>query len=117
MNELKYHIDNIREILTYIFFYAPNFPKQDKTSLEENFQELIDHVVALMDKAENNSAKQWLQICLEEIRISLNLFQSGDVDSAKSTIESATDHFQDYLKGRKVKAKFSVSPNGTAQNE
>jgi hypothetical protein len=102
----------IRESLAYVLLYAPQFPKEDATTVEEQFDRLLAQVHALWSELQDVERRRWLDVLGRELVEARAAFLANDIKKGCSLVQSAEERLAGWRSKRKVKASFVVGPGG-----
>ena len=102
----------VLDLMIYIRTYAPHFPEEDQTTVDHEFQKLRDRFDVFGRKPMTPDARRWFDIASREVDAAARAYGDGDVDSGEQALGSAEDHLRRSIAGRKMKARFVVSPEG-----
>jgi len=105
-----------RDIFSYILLSCPNFPECNKTSIDKEFGELTEGVIQIMESVRSEEAKQWLRLCLSEIRKAKEHYTSGDRSAGMGVLQLAEEHFDNAFSRKSTAPRFIVGESGPAQD-
>jgi hypothetical protein len=77
---------------------------------------MIDLLNAILDKTKHDEAKQWLLICLQEVRQSWKSYKDGNLTEGKSLIQQAEEHFDNAFSKRTMTPRFIAGEAGVASD-
>jgi hypothetical protein len=95
-----------------ILIFCPNWPALARTSMTENFEELITWIEDITSRTRSGDTKHWLRICLQEIQESWRQYQAGDLQAGRKTIQVAESHFDDAFAHRSMAPRFMAGASG-----
>jgi hypothetical protein len=98
--------------LSYIVIYAPNFPAEDKTSIEQEMEHVLAGVAQLLQKARQAHSKQLLVLAAQELAQANEAFRSGDSKNGRRLIQEGEEHIREALRPRPRKPSFIAGPAG-----
>lgn len=105
----------VDEILSYILVYAPDFPVEDATTTEDQFDKLLRRVRALWNGIQDVERRRWLDLLGREIVEARSRFLTGDSQAGRSLIQSVQEHFKSWRELKKMRPTFIVGPGGDAK--
>jgi len=107
---------DVRDRFSYILVFCPNFPAGTRSTTKTEFEKMISFIDALLEQSKNDEAKQWLRICLQEVRQSWNHYEEGKISEGRKMIQRAEEHFKNSFSKKEIKARFIAGETGTAQD-
>jgi hypothetical protein len=102
----------IEETLSYLLLYAPDFPEEDCTTTEAQFDQLLLQVQQLWSQIQDVEQRRWLDLAGQELVEARRLFLSGESSAGGSLIQSVQERLKSWRDGRKPRAAFIVGPGG-----
>lgn len=105
-----------RDLFSYILIGCPDFPSGTGSTTEKEFVKLIDFIDSLMERTKNEDAKQWLRVCLQEVRQSWKHYNSGNLKGGREIIQQAEEHFKNAFSKKPIEARFVVGESGAVQD-
>jgi hypothetical protein len=100
------------DIFSFIFVSCPNFPPETKTTTAREFDELAELIQAIMEGIRNDEGKQWLRICLQEVRESRKHYEEADRKQGRYVIQRAEEHFKQAFTKKPTSARFVIGDSG-----
>jgi hypothetical protein len=95
-----------------ILLFCPNWPPLAQTSTTEKFTQLIGFIDTIVEHTKSNEAKQWLRICLQEVRQSWKSYEDGNLLKGKDLIQQAEEHFENAFSKKPIEARFIAGRSG-----
>jgi len=75
---------------------------------------MIDLINAISDQIKSDEAKQWLKICLQEVRESWKQYEDGNLTQGRKLIQRARDHFNNAFSKKPIEPRFVAGESGAA---
>jgi len=113
--DLDRRVSGLRDRLSYVLLYAPDFPKEDATTVEQEFDTLLAQVHALWNEIQDLERRRWLDLLGRELVEARAAFLEGDTKKGCSLIQSAEERLANWQSREKTKATFIVGPAGDAK--
>lgn len=110
--DLDRRIGTIRDRLSYVLLYAPDFPAEDATSVEQEFDKLLGQVHALWNEIQDLDRRRWLDLLGRELVEARAAFLEGDTKKGCSLIESAEERLANWRSRKKMRPSFIAGPAG-----
>ena len=111
LTELK---SEARDRFSYILVFCPNFPSGTKATTKTSFEKLIELIDAIVEQTKGEEAKQWLTVCLQEVRESWKYYDDGNIKDGRKTIQRAEEHFQNAFARKTTEARFVAGETDSA---
>jgi hypothetical protein len=111
--ELK---DRAEGVFSCIILWCPDFPPAAKTTAAREFNELIELIHSILEGTRRDDSKQWLRICLDEVRQSRKHYENGNARKGRDLIQRAEEHFRNALAKKQIAPRFVVGESGLAQD-
>lgn len=105
-----------RDLFSYILIGCPNFPMGTGSTTAKEFAKLIDYIDAIRERTKSEDAKQWLRICLQEVRLSWKHYDDNNLKGGREMIQQAEEHFKNALSKKPIEARFVTDESGAAQD-
>lgn len=105
----------IGDLLSYVLIYAPDFPKEDATSLEEQFDRLLTQIHALWREIQDVDRRRWLDLLGREVVEARASFLQGDEKTGRALIQSAEERLKSWGSRKKMEPTFIVGPTGSTE--
>jgi hypothetical protein len=104
---------------SFILAFCPNkWPSILKgMNTAKAFEQLITYIDSIMEQIKNEESKQWLRICLQEIRQSWKNYDDGNLPEGKKLIQRAEEHFNNVFSKKPVEARFTAGESGAAADK
>ena|SRR5580700_2196993 len=99
---------------SYILVFCPNFPPATGTTTKTAFEKLIGFLDAIMEQTKSEEAKQWLRVCLQEVRQSWKSYEDGNLSEGRKLIQRAKQHFKNAFSKKPIAPRFSAGESGAA---
>jgi hypothetical protein len=106
----------VSEIFSAILVFCPDFPPAAETSMTIKFRQLTEFIDAILERTRGEDAKQWLRICLDEVRQSLRYYEQGDQKMGRELIQRAEEHFNNTFSKKAIGPRFIVGESGPARD-
>jgi hypothetical protein len=103
-----------KDRFSYIFVFCPNFPPLTGATTATAFEKLIGLLDVLIQNAKGDDAKQWLRVCLQEIRESRKHYDDGKQSEGRKLIMRAETHFQNAFSKIPIAPRFVAGDPGAA---
>ena len=110
-NELK---SEAGDRFSYILVFCPNFPPATGTTTKKAFEKLIDLIDAITEQTKSEDSKQWLRVCLQEVRQSWKNYDDGNQTEGRKLIQRAEEYFKSALSKKPIEARFVAGESGAA---
>jgi hypothetical protein len=72
---------------------------------------LID---AITDHTRGDQPKQWLKICLQEVKQSWKSYEDGDITGGRKLIQRAEKHYDNAFSGKPIEERFIAGESDAA---
>jgi hypothetical protein len=82
------------DLFAYIILYAPDFPADDDTTLDEEFDSLWHGINAVEARAHSGESLEFLRKCKEQVRHATSLYRDGILTEACKEMQRASESFQ-----------------------
>ena len=105
----------IDDELSYILAYAPDFPTEDSTTTEEEFDRVLRQVQELWMGVQDVQRRRTLDLVGRELVEARSCFLGLECELGRSLVVSAQEHLKEWRERKKVKATFIVGPDGDAE--
>ena len=103
------------EGISYVQLSAGRFPSEHKTSLEREFEEMLDMLDAMFTRVRRERAKTCLSLAIKEVEQAFLLYKLAKVDEGRKLLDSAEWHISDAFSGREITPTFVVDAEGRAK--
>jgi hypothetical protein len=113
LNELK---SRANEVFSSIILFCPDFPPAAQTNTTKKFEQLTGIIDAVLEKVRSDDAKQWLRVCLQEIRQAQRHYEGGDRGGGMDLMQRAEEHFNQAFSKKETAPRFLVGDGGAAQD-
>ena len=110
-SELK---QNASDRFSYILVFCPNFPPYTRTTTKTAFEKLVALIDSVMGQLKNEESKQWLRVCLQEVRESWKNYDDGKLTEARKLIQRAQAHFDNAFSKKPMEPRFTAGETGAA---
>lgn len=110
--DLNRRIMAIGDRLSYVLLYAPDFPKEDATTVEQEFDKLLGQVHALWNEIQDVERRRWLDLLGRELVEARAAFLGGDTKGGCALIQSAEERLASWRSQKRMRADFIVGPAG-----
>ena len=111
-NELK---GEARDKFSFILICCPNWhPSLKQISTAKVFSDMIDLINTISEQTKSDDARQWLQVCLQEVRQSWKSYEDGNLVKGKGLIQQAEEHFKNAFSKKPIEARFVAGESGAA---
>jgi hypothetical protein len=100
---------------SFILVFCPNWPsalKQINTA--KVFNNMIDLINAISEQTKGDDTKQWLLVCLQEVRQSWKHYEDGNRSAGRKLIQRAEEHFKNAFSKKPIEARFIAGESGAA---
>ena len=112
LSELK---SDANDKFSFILIYCPNWPSYLKQiSTAKVFNDMIDLINAISEQTKGDDAKQWLRVCLQEVRQSWKYYEHGELHEGADMIQQAEEHFKNAFSKKPIEARFIAGESGGA---
>jgi hypothetical protein len=112
-SELK---SEARDLFSYILVFCPNFPHYTKSTTKKEFENMIGLIDVISQQTKSDEARQWLKLCLQEVRQSWGYYDDGKQHEGASAIQQAEEYFRNAFSKKPIAARFVVGETGAAQD-
>lgn len=112
-SELK---SRARDRFGYILLGCPNFPPSTGTTTQSAFEKQIGFIDAIIEQTKSEEGKQWLRVCLQEVRQSWKAYEAGDISKGRKLIQVARVHFDNAFAKKPIAPRFTVDNSGSASD-
>jgi len=102
---------------SYILVFCPKFPPYTRATTKTAFEKLIALIDSIMEQVVEQDSKQWLRICLQEIRQSWKDYDEGNLTEGRKLIQRAKGHFDDAFSRKPIEPRFIVGQSGAVFDE
>jgi hypothetical protein len=109
LSELK---SRAKDRFSYILIGCPNFPPATGTTTKSAFEKQIGFIEAILERTKGDEAKQWLRICLQEVRQSWKYYEDGKLHKGAEMIQQAEEHFNNAFSKKPIEARFIAGKFG-----
>jgi len=110
---LNHQIDRALLEFNHILLCAPNeFPQEEGTNLQKEFARLLDRLKDILNRVNHPQARQWIQLSIGETEEALGAYLAGDEKKGSDFIQTAEEHFRNYLRRKKARPTFIAGPEG-----
>jgi hypothetical protein len=117
MSVIREHLPIVIEQFSHILLWAPDFHEGDE-SLESEFDELMEHLQALVPAIIEVSGQQLMEAALTEVVASRRAFEDGDPKLGRHLIQLAEEHCRKALKADSTEQhRFVVDEDGSTKAE
>jgi hypothetical protein len=99
---------------SYILVFCPNFPPATRSTTKKAFEDLINQIDVIMRGSCKETTKQWLRICLTDIRQSWKSYDEGNIREGRKLIQRAEEHFNNAFSKKSMEARFVGQERGAA---
>ena len=113
--DLRSQVGRLRDRLSYVLLYAPDFPAEDRTTLSQEFKHLLADVHQLWSRVQDASRRKWLDLLAAELVEARQCFERGDSRGACGLIQSAEERLADWFSNTRSRPTFVVDPDGKAR--
>jgi len=104
-----------RDMFSFILISCPDWhPLLKEMTTAKVFNDMIDLLMALLERTKTDEAKQWLRICLQEVRQSGKHYEEGDLKGGRKVIQQAEEHFENAFSKKPIVARFVAGDSGAA---
>jgi hypothetical protein len=110
--DLNRRIRAIGDRLSYVLLYARDFPKEDATTVEQEFDKHRDQVHGLWSEIQDGERRRWRDLLGKELVEARAAFLEGDTKSGCALIQSAEERLASWRSRKRMKADFIVGPAG-----
>jgi hypothetical protein len=110
-------VARVDELLSYILLFAPAFPEDHETTVEEQVDRLLKALQELSGDLQDVERRRWLELAGQEVVEARACFLSGRPDDGRALIESARDHFNNWRKQKSKRPAFLVGPGGETERQ
>lgn len=90
----------------------PSILKEMNTA--KAFNQVIDLINAILDQTKGDDAKQWLRVCLQDVRQSWKSYEDGKLTEGRKLIQIAKGHFDNAFSKKPIEARFIAGESGAA---
>jgi hypothetical protein len=111
LSEIK---SEAKDMFSYILVFCPNFPPATGATTKTTFEKQIGFIEAILERTKGDEAKQWLRICLQEVRQSWKSYEDGNLVKGKDLIQQAEKHFKNAFSKKPIEARFVAGESGAA---
>ena len=113
---LKDQIRRTIDQLLYNQLYAPNFPEEDRTSLDRQVALIKEQIAQAISTAEKREdIADWLRLGLGSIEVAFDRFRKADCYSARRDIESAVSYLRNASSEKPHKITFVTKTDGSTK--
>lgn len=99
--------------LSYVLLYAPDFPKEDATTVEHEFDKVLDQVHTWWKEIQDGEQRRSLDLLGRQLVQARGAFMEGDTRKGSSLIQSAEERLADLRSRKKMRSSFIVGPAET----
>jgi hypothetical protein len=97
---------------SYILVFCPNFPPATRATTKTAFEKLISLIDAVLEQTKNDEAKQWLRVCLLEVRASWKQYEDGNRSEGCKLIQCAETYFDNAFSKKPIEPRFIARETG-----
>lgn len=101
--------------LAYNQLYAPDYPIEDRTSLERE-ERLIKGLLIELQERLTADQNQWSRLAGELVVDAFERLRTGDSAHGRTTFERAMEYVQNAINKKAIRADFVVGPDGAADH-
>ena len=105
-------VGQIEDALAYVLLYAPDFPVEDETSVEAEFDTLLEKVRGLWAEIQDADRRKWLDMLGRELVEARGAFLGGDPEGGRHLVESAQERLRAWSSKRRRQANFIANSDG-----
>ena len=105
-----------RDRFSYILLGCPNFPPSTGTTTWSAFEKQVGFIDSMIEQTESEEGKQWLRVCLQEVRQSWKAYEVGDLSKGRKLIQLAKEHFDNAFVKKPIAPRFIVGDSGSASD-
>ena len=109
LSEIK---SRARDRFSYILIFCPNFPPATRTTTRSAFEKQIGFIEAILEQTKSEESKQWLRVCLQEVRESWKTYEAGNISGGRKLIQRAEEHFKNAFSKKPIQARFVAGEAG-----
>jgi hypothetical protein len=102
----------ILDKMAYVLVYAPNFPAEDRTSLQQCRDRLTAMTSEHRASVRTDDQLKWHRIAEQELDDAFNAFAAGDTHRGCSQIQRSEEHFRKSFKAKPIRPNFVVAMDG-----
>lgn len=110
--DLEVGVRRLRDRLSYVLLYAPEFPKEDDTTVEKEFDLLLKEVELLWNSIQDVERRRWLDLMSRELSEARGAFLRGDPTAGSVLVEAAEERLANWRSSKQMKATFVVDSSG-----
>jgi hypothetical protein len=104
-----------KDMFSFILISCPDWhPLLKEMTTAKAFNHMIDLLNIVLEKAKADNAKQWLRICLQELRTSWKHYEDGNLKAGRETIQQAEEYFNNAISKKPIEARFVSGESGAA---
>jgi hypothetical protein len=115
MDSLRARAYKAIEKFAYIHLNAPDFPREDATTLDRELGRLRQLITHIHEHIRGDDRKRILHLALIELDQTAQLFVQGDEHAALLRLQEAEWHFREAWEGRVRRTSFVASPDGAVE--
>ena len=104
----------VSDAMSYVLIYAPDFPDEDQTTTEAEFDRLLADCKRLWNGIQDVQRRRWLDLIGKELVEARQRYLSGDEHTGRQLLESAQQHFRAWCERKAMSPTFIVDPSGGA---
>jgi hypothetical protein len=110
--DLDRRVATLGDRLSYVLLYAPDFPREDETTVEHEFDKLVEQVHTLWKEVQDVERRGWLDLLGRELVEAKAAFVEGDTKKGACLIQSAEERLASWHSRKRVRSTFIVGPDG-----
>jgi hypothetical protein len=97
---------------SYVIVYAPDFPEEDATSIEQELSGLADGVKQLRQRSQDETSIHWLGLALADIERARESFVEGCSDAGSLHLQTARDYVRRAFDKKRAAVRFVTDEQG-----
>ena len=112
---MKYskEIRKITDQLSYNLLYAPDYPEEDRTSLEKEELRIREWLADVLQLIRREDVGDWLRLGSSAVATAFEKFRAEQDREARKDIDAAIQYLKNALVQKQHKPDFISSPDGT----
>jgi len=112
---LSAHIRKITDKLSYNLLYAPDYPAEDKTSLDNEEQLIKKWLAVALSACRREDVGDWIGLGEKSVIKAFNHFRSGEELAGSREVQSASEYLHNAVSQKPFKVDLVGRPDGTVK--